>query len=226
MWRVLIVDDDQKYRKILREHFERRGHEVFETGEGELAIGIAETERPHAILLDFDLPDARGSSICRRLKAHYKTSSIPVAIVTAHGDEGTRVEGFEAGADDYVLKPFSFRELLLRMRVLVEGGRNRPVGAFSLGSLAVDFDTYRVRVDGMQTELSRSELALLRVLCGLPPRVWTRDELLDSIWGLDADVDSRVVDGLVRRLREKLGKAADCIQTVRGVGYRLDAGGL
>jgi two-component system phosphate regulon response regulator PhoB len=225
MWRVLIVDDDQKYRKILRDHFERVGHEVFETGEGGLAIAIAETERPHAILLDFDLPDDRGSNVCRRLKAYPKTASIPVAIVTAHGEEETRVEGFEAGADDYVLKPFSFRELLLRIRVLVEGGPSHSVGALSLGTLNVDFDTYRVRVDGMPTELSRSEFALLRALCGRPPRVWTRDELLDSIWGLDADVDGRVVDGLVRRLREKLGKAADCIQTVRGVGYRLDAGG-
>jgi two-component system, OmpR family, phosphate regulon response regulator PhoB len=224
MWRILVVDDDQKYRRILRTHFERAGHEVFETGEGEPAIGVAESARPEVILLDFDLPDARGSHICRRLKAHPKTSSIPVAIVTAHGDEATRVEGFEAGADDYVLKPFSFRELLLRIRVLVEGGRNCARGAYSLGALAVDFDTHRVRVDGVPTELSRSELALLRSLCGRPPRVWSRDELLDSIWGLDADVDSRVVDGLVRRLREKLGSAADCIQTVRGVGYRLDAG--
>lgn len=225
MWRVLVVDDDRKYRKILKEHFERAGHEVFETGEGELAIGLAELERPQVILLDFDLPDARGSTICRRLKAHSRTSSIPVAIVTAHGDEDTRLEGFEAGADDFVLKPFSFRELLLRIRVLVEDGPNRATGVLSVGTLAVDFDTHRVRVDGIQTELSRSELALLRSLSGRPPRVWTRDQLLDSIWGLDADVDSRVVDGLVRRLREKLGKAADCIQTVRGVGYRLDATG-
>jgi len=224
MWRILIVDDDRRYRKVLREHFERVGHEVFETGEGEPAIGLAEIERPEVILLDFDLPDANGSSICRRLKAHPKTSSIPIAIVTAHGDEATRVESFEAGADDYVLKPFSFRELLLRIRVLVEGGRNCATGTFSVGALAVDFDTHRVRVEGVQTELSRSELALLRSLCGRPPRVWTRDELLDSIWGLDAEVDSRVVDGLVRRLREKLGSAAECIQTVRGVGYRLHIG--
>lgn len=223
MWRVLVVDDDSKYRNILREHFERAGHEVFETGEGEPAIGLAELERPQVILLDFDLPDARGSTICRRLKAHSRTSLIPVAIVTAHGGEDTRVEGFEAGADDFVLKPFSFRELLLRIRVLVEGGPSRGTGVLSVGTLAVDFDAHRVRVDGIQTELSRSELALLRSLSGQPPRVWTRDQLLDSIWGLDADVDSRVVDGLVRRLREKLGKAADCIQTVRGVGYRLDA---
>ena len=225
MWRVLVVDDDPKYCRILREHFERAGHKVFEAAKGEPAIWLAETERPQVILLDFDLPDARGSNICRRLKTHPKTSSIRVAIVTAHGEEETRVESFEAGADDYVLKPFSFRELLLRIRVLVDGGPNRATGAFSTGTLAVDFDTHRVRVGGLRPELSPSELALLRSLCGRPSRVWTRDELLDSIWGLDAGMDSRVVDGLVRRLREKLGKAADCIQTVRGVGYRLDANG-
>ena len=183
MWRILIVDDDRKYRRILRDHFERLGHQVSETGEGESAIELAATERPHMILLDFDLPDARGSTICRRLKAHPKTASIPVAIVTAHGEEETRVEGFEAGADDYVLKPFSFRELLLRIRVLIEGGPQRGTGVFSAGTLAVDFYTHRVRVNGVPTELSRSELSLLRSLCGRPPRVWTRDELLDSIWG-------------------------------------------
>jgi two-component system phosphate regulon response regulator PhoB len=226
MWRILIVDDDRKYRRLLREHFERAGHEVFEAGEGWAAIALAETEKPRVILLDFDLPDARGSAVCRRLKAHARTSSIPVAIVTGHGDEDTRIEGFEAGADDYVLKPFSFRELLLRIRVLVEGGPRHRTGVFSVGSLALDFDTRRVRVNGVQTELSRTELALLRSLCERPPRVWTRDELLESIWGLEADVDSRVVDGLVRRLREKLGSAADYIQTVRGVGYRLDASGF
>lgn len=96
MWRILIVDDDQQYRRILREHFERAGHQVCETGEGESAIGLAEAERSQVILLDFDLPDARGSNICRRLKAHRNTSSIPVAIVTARGEEETRIEGFEA----------------------------------------------------------------------------------------------------------------------------------
>ena len=207
---------------MLREHFERAGHQVCETGEGESAIGLAEMERPQAILLDFDLPDARGSSICRRLKAHPNTSPIPVAIVTARSEEETRIEAFEAGADDYVVKPFSFRELLLRIRVLVDGGPQRGAGVLSLGTLVVDFDARRVRVNGAPAELSRSEFALLRSLGARPSRVWTRDDLLDSIWGLEANVDSRVVDGLVRRLREKLGRAADCIQTVRGVGYRLD----
>jgi DNA-binding response OmpR family regulator len=131
MWRVLIVDDDPKYRRILRVHFERAGHQVFEAGEGECAIRLAESERPQVILLDFDLPDARGSSVCRRLKAHSATSSIPVVMVTAHGEEETRVESFEAGADDYVLKPFRFRDLLLRIRTLGGGGPSRVTGAFS-----------------------------------------------------------------------------------------------
>jgi two-component system phosphate regulon response regulator PhoB len=225
MWRILIVDGDSKYRKLLRELCERAGHQVAEAAEGGSVVGLAQAERPQVVLLDIDLPDLRGSAVCQRLKANPKTSSIPVAIVTSHGDEDSRVEGFEAGADDYVLKPFSFRELLLRIRGLIEGGHGRRTGVFKVGELALDFDSHRVRVNGVQTELSRSELALLRSLCGQPPRVWTRDELLDSIWGLDTDVDSRVVDGLVRRLREKLGTAADYIQTVRGVGYRLDASG-
>lgn len=223
MWRVLIVDADRKYRKLLRDHFERVGHVVSEASDGGLAVRLAEVERPQVILLDLDLPDAPGPIICRRLKANPKTTAIPIAIVTGHGEEESRVEGFEAGADAYVLKPFSFRELLLRIRVLVEGGTSRGGGVFSVGSLAVDFDAHRVRIDGVQTELSRTEIALFRSLCKQPPRVWTRDELLDSIWGLDADVDSRVVDGLVRRVREKLGSAANCIETVRGGGYRLVA---
>jgi two-component system phosphate regulon response regulator PhoB len=223
MWRILIVDADRKYRKLLRDHFERVGHVVVEAGEGGPAIRLAEVEPPHVILLDLDLPDARGSTICRRLKASPKTAVIPIAIVTGHGEEEARVEGFEAGADAYVLKPFSFRELLSRIRALIEGEPSRSGGVFSFGPLALDFDADRVRVDGVATELARTELALLRSLCKQPPRVWTRDELLDSIWGMDADVDSRVVDGLVRRVREKLGNAADCIETVRGVGYRLAA---
>jgi two-component system phosphate regulon response regulator PhoB len=223
MWRILIVDADRKYRKLLRDHFERVGHVVIEAGDGRLALGLAEVERPQVILLDLDLPDARGPTVCRRLKDNPKTAAIPIAIVTGHGDEETRVEGFEAGADAYVLKPFSVRELLLRIRVLVEGGPSLGGGVFSFGPLALDFDAHRVRVAGIQTELSRTELSLLRSLCKQPPRVWTRDELLASVWGMDADVDSRIVDGLVRRVREKLGSAANCIETVRGVGYRLAA---
>jgi two-component system, OmpR family, phosphate regulon response regulator PhoB len=188
MWRILIVDADRKYRKLLRDHFERVGYVVVEAGNGGLALRLAEAESPQVILLDLDLPDARGSTICRRLKESPQTSAIPIVIVTSHGEEEARVEGFEAGADAYVLKPFSFRELLLRIRVLVEGGPSR--GAFSVGPLALDFDAHRVRVDGVATELSRTELALLRSLCKQPPRVWTREELLDAVWGLDADVDA------------------------------------
>ncbi len=223
MWRILIVDDDRKYRGILRKHFERVGHQVYEAGEGETAISLAELERPEVILLDFQLPDARGSTICQRLKRHPSTATMPVAIVTAHDREAICVECFDAGADDFVLKPFSFRELLLRIRVLVEGGPWRATGVLSFAQVTVDFDTHRVRVNGAATVLSRPELALLRSLGATPHRVWTRDELLDAIWGREVHLDGRVVDGLVRRVREKLGSAAACIETVRGVGYRLEA---
>jgi DNA-binding response OmpR family regulator len=120
-WRILLVDDDPKYRRLLKAHFERAGHEVLEAGEGEPGFALAEAEQPQVVLLDFDLPDVVGTTICRRLKAHPRTSSIPIAIVTGHADEETRFAAREAGADDYVLKPFSFGELLVRIRFLVEG---------------------------------------------------------------------------------------------------------
>ena len=223
MWRVLLVDDDAKYRAAVRANLERVGHWVYELGRGLEAISIVRAVQCDIVLLDVNLPDTRGTAVCQCLKADPSTAGKPVIIATARSDEETRVEAFEHGADDFMVKPFSFRELLLRMRVLVEGVPMQPTGALRIGRLAVDFDTCRVVADGIRLHLSKTELALLRALSEEPLRVWPRDKLLDVVWGVEADVDDRVVDGLVRRLREKLGVCASCVETVRGVGYRLAA---
>jgi len=160
-------------------------------------MALAQAHCPRAILLDFDLPGEKGPSICRRLKAHPSTTAVPVAIVTGHAEESARAECFEAGADEYVLKPFSFRELHMRVCALIDGGLQSGVRGLTVGPLVVDFDTRRCSVDGARAELSRSEVALLRFLWAEASHICTNADLGQSIWGLDASmVDARVVDGL------------------------------
>jgi DNA-binding response OmpR family regulator len=224
MWRILLVDDDAKFRAAVRANLERVGHTVHESGNGFSALALARTVKSDVAVLDVNLPDTRGTTVCQRMKGDEATSTMPVIMATACADEETKVEAFELGADDYLVKPFSFRELLLRMRVLLEGGTWCPAGVLRLGALTLDFDACRATVDGTRIDLSKAELTLLGTLSDPPQRVWTRDELLDSIWGVDSLVDHRVVDGLVRRVREKLGAHTAAIETVRRVGYRLADG--
>jgi two-component system phosphate regulon response regulator PhoB len=222
MARILIVDDETNYRVLLRACLERAGHEVLDLGRGAEVLELARSRQPDAILLDFDLPDGLGTDVCRSLKANAATSSIPVIMVTGRTGEQDRVECFEAGADDLVGKPFSLRELLLRVRILVQRKGIEPRQVIRLGLLTLDIGAHRVQVGGVSTDLTRLELALLRALCEQPARVLSRDELLDGVWGIEAGVDGRVVDSYVSRLRQKLGQAGGYIRTIRGEGYRLD----
>ena len=219
---ILIVDDEANYRKLLRACLENAGHEVLDLGRGSEVVDLACALRPDAILLDFELPDELGIDVCRSLKANAVTSSIPVIMVTGRTGEQDRVDCFEAGADDFVGKPFSLRELLLRVRVLVQRRGPEPHQVIRLGALTLDIGTHRVHVGGVATDLTRLELALLRALCARPARVLSRDELLDGVWGIEAGVDGQVVDSYVSRLRQKLGQAGGYIRTIRGAGYRLD----
>ena len=221
MWRILLVDDDARFRAAVRANLERVGHTVHESGKGLNAVALARTVKSDVAVLDVNLPDARGTTICERMKSERATSSMPVIIATACADEETKVEAFELGADDYLVKPFSFRELLLRMRVLLEGGTWCPAGVLTLGALTLDFGACRAVADGTRIDLSKAELTPLRTLSDPPRRVCTRDERLDSMWGVDSVVAHRVVGGLVRRVREELGAGTAAIETVRGVGYRL-----
>jgi two-component system phosphate regulon response regulator PhoB len=224
MAHVFTIDDDAKLRRLLRTGLEKHGHRVQEAGCGLEALEMMARSRPDVVLLDFELPDLSGAAVCRRIRAHQDIAGSRVMMLTGRTDEASRVECFEAGADDFVPKPFSFRELLLRIRALMEPpapptSRSSPL---VLGRLAIDVEALRVRVDGSLIELSASEFALLCAICKQPHKVLSRDELLDAVWGTEVSVDQRSVDGLMRRLRTKLGGAASCIRTVRGTGYRYE----
>jgi two-component system phosphate regulon response regulator PhoB len=194
---------------------------------GREGLRLAETEAPDLVLLDLMLPDLSGNEVCRTLKADPRTRDIPVIMLTAKGEEIDRVVGFEIGAEDYVTKPFSVRELLLRVQAILRRTKGAPSqrpdtpDVFEFGLLRVDRGAPRVWVAGDEVELTALELKLLLVLHERKNRVQTRAVLLDDVWGIRADVTTRTVDTHVKRLREKLGPAGDYVETVRGVGYRF-----
>jgi two-component system phosphate regulon response regulator PhoB len=188
-------------------------------------LQIARTEGPDLVLLDLMLPDLDGLEVCKRLRRDPITERIPVIMVSARGSEMDRVLGFELGADDYIIKPFSPRELVLRVRRSLERQQPPPVEGdlLSFGELTIDVPGHRVLVRGKGVDITATEFRLLTVLARRRGRVQTRDHLLQEVWthGERDEVDVRTVDTHVRRLREKLGAAADLVETVRGVGYRF-----
>jgi two-component system, OmpR family, phosphate regulon response regulator PhoB len=199
------------------------GHEVSSALRGKDGVRQAKEHPPDLVLLDLMLPDIPGTEVCRALKADPRTHDTPIVILTARSEEIDRVVCFELGAEDFVTKPFSVRELLLRIRAILMRRRPTPVllGTVEFGRLRIDRAAHRVWVDGEEIELTALELKLLSTLYERKNRVQSRTALLDAVWGSDARVDARTVDAHVKRLREKLGSARDYIETVRGVGYRF-----
>lgn len=227
MARILVVEDEQDLQKVLEYNLKQAGHEPIAAVRGRDALELARARRPDVVLLDLMLPDTPGTEICRTLKSDPVTRTIPVIMLTAKGEEIDRVVGFELGADDYVVKPFSVRELLLRIQaVLRRGGEERgdePEGRVEFGCLALDRAAHRVWVEREEVELTALEFKLLVTLYDRRDRVQSRATLLDDVWGISADITTRTVDTHVKRLREKLAGARDYIETVRGVGYRFVA---
>jgi two-component system phosphate regulon response regulator PhoB len=229
---ILIVDDEQDLVSTLEYNLQREGFEMRSAGTGGQALALASREpRPDLILLDLMLPDTSGTEVCRELRADERTRDVPIIMLTAKGEEVDRVVGFEVGADDYVVKPFSVRELVLRVRAVLKRSERSPEERRSMtfGRLRVDVDAHRVWVDGGEVTLTALELKLLTTLLSRRGRVQSRDRLLSDVWGIDADVTTRTVDTHIKRLRTKLGAAADYVETLRGVGYRFcerpDGGG-
>jgi two-component system phosphate regulon response regulator PhoB len=222
---LLIVEDDPDLLRAMEWAFRKEGYGVRVARNGREGLDAAFlAPTPDLVLLDLMLPQIPGTEVCRRLRADPRTASVPVMMVTARSEEVDRVVGFELGADDYVVKPFSTRELVLRVRALLR--RARPeVGAaavVSLGRLRVDPAAWRAEVDGQDVELTALEFRLLLVFVGAPGRVRTREGIIDAVWGSGTALEARTVDTLVKRLRQKLGPLGDGIHTVRGVGYRMD----
>jgi two-component system, OmpR family, phosphate regulon response regulator PhoB len=224
MARILIVEDEPDLQQVLEYNLRQAGHDVLSTKLGHDAIRLAREQRPDVVLLDLMLPDLPGTEVCKTLKEGATTKSIPVLMVTARGEEIDRVVGFELGADDYVVKPFSVRELLLRVQAVLRRGKSEPQAPEALvefGKLRIDRGAHRVWVEAREIELTALEFRLLVTLYDRRNRVQTRSALLDDVWGIQADITTRTVDTHVKRLREKLGAAGAYIETLRGVGYRF-----
>jgi len=223
--RILIVEDETDLAQTIAYSLEREGFvaQTAETGADGLRLA-RESPAPDLILLDLMLPDMSGLDVCRALRAHEKSREIPIIMATARADEIDRVVGFEVGADDYVPKPYSVRELMLRIRaVLRRRTTNEAVAEarVEFGRLAVDTEALRVHVDGEERSLTALEFRLLQTLLERRGRVQTRETLLSDVWGVSPHVTTRTVDTHVKRLREKLGNAGNYVETVRGFGYRF-----
>lgn len=227
--RVLLVDDEPDLRELLLFNLSEAGFDPEAVPTGEAGIVAALRERPAVAILDVMLPDLPGTEVCRRLRSEPILDEIGILMLTARGDEADRVLGFEAGADDYVVKPFSVRELVLRVRALARRTRERAEARreadagqrLAVGGLVIDPVRHRVFAGGEELRLRPLEYKLLTLLLEHPGVVYSRAELLEEVWGIRGDVGTRTVDTHVRRLREKLGAHGDAVETIHGFGYRL-----
>ncbi len=221
---ILIVDDEADIVELLEYNLRQAGYSVASARDGASALSAVRRQRPDLIVLDLMLPDIPGTEVCRRLRRDEGTESIPILMLTARSAEIDRVVGFELGADDYVVKPFSPREIVLRVQALLRRARPRAEGEAEkvrMGPLEIDVARHRVTVSGEEVSLTALEFKLLLHLTSRRGRVQTRDDLLARVWGYAPGLETRTVDPHGQRLREKLGDARDYIETVRGVGYRV-----
>lgn len=219
---ILIVEDEEDIRQLLTFNLQREGFATLESGDGRLGLEKARAQKPDLILLDVMLPGMDGFQVCRELERDPVTACIPIIMLTARGEEVDRIVGLELGADDYVVKPFSVRELILRIRaILRRQSAATSTPRVTRHGIHVDPAAHRVTVDGEQVELTATEFRLLEDLMRHAGAVRTREQLLNTVWGYQFEGYARTVDTHVRRLRAKLGTAADLVETVRGVGYRF-----
>jgi DNA-binding response OmpR family regulator len=224
---VLVVEDERKIRDLLRRYLERDGHRVLSTGSGAEAITMSADAQPDVVVLDLGLPDVPGEEVAREIRA---MADVPIVILTARSDEQDRIAGLELGADDYVTKPFSPRELTLRVRAVLRrrGGGGRPAGprSYGGGSLTIDEDRREVRARGELVELTPTEWGILTTLSRVPGRVYSRYELINSVRGYEFEGYERTIDSHVKNLRRKIEadpQNPTLVRTVLGVGYRLGA---
>ena len=225
MANILVADDNQQIASILEEYLKKEGHTPHIAKDGEEALALFGKLKPDAVLLDVMMPKLDGFAVCREIR---KTSAVPIIMVTARGEDFERIMGLDTGADDYIVKPFSPGELMARLRAVMRRMDRGPAAAgqsVSLGNLTVDLDTYTARVDGREVSLTRKELELLFTLTSHRDKVFSRENLLESIWGYEYFGDSRTVDSHVKRLRAKLdayGPKGWEIKTIWGVGYKME----
>ncbi|HEX8459517.1 MAG TPA: response regulator transcription factor [Pyrinomonadaceae bacterium] len=220
---ILIVEDDPDIAEGLRYNLEREGLEVLiaPTGEQGLTAALDARRAPALVILDLMLPGMSGMELCRRLRREPATRRTPIMMLTARADEAERVAGLDLGADDYITKPFSVKEVLARVRALLRRTDEASAPGYGDERLTIDFADMRVTCDGAPVKLTRKEFALLELLSKIGSRVATRQHILDNVWGYEYYGDTRTLDVHIRRLRQKLGACGGCIETVVGVGYRF-----
>jgi len=223
---VLIVEDEADLVASLEYNLQREGFETRSALTGERGLELAQAEpRPDLVLLDLMLPDLSGKKVCKRLRRDPETAEIPIIMVTARAEEVDRIVGLELGADDYVTKPYSVRELMLRVQAVLRraAGDGANTEFVDFGRLRLDEGAHQAWVDGATVELTALEFRLLTTLFARRGRAQTRDQLLEDVWGVHRDSNTRTVDTHVKRLRQKLGEAGAYVETIRGVGYRFAA---
>ena len=222
--KILVVDDEADVTDLLAYHLKAKGFSVEAVNNPNSSIGLARTFLPDLVILDVMMPELTGIQVCRLLRADPKLRRVPVIFLTAKAEENDRIQGLEIGADDYICKPFSTKELVLRvqsiLRRVVEDGAPTP-RHFQIGEIMLDDDRHDVTVSGRPVELTATEFKLLRLLMERRGRVQSREHLLINVWNYETEIETRTVDTHVRRLREKLGSEAEWIETIRGVGYRI-----
>ncbi len=223
--RVLVVEDEEALAQLLKYNLEKEGYSVSVAVDGEEALIVAEEAGPDLVVLDWMLPKASGAEVCRRLRARKETRNTPIVMLTARGEESDRIRGLDMGADDYITKPFSMSELLARLRAVMR--RIRPGLAedkLTCGDILMDRVSHRVRRGAREVHLGPTEFRILEHLMQHPARVFSREQLLDAVWGSDIYVEARTVDVHIGRLRKALmvGEESDPIRTVRSAGYALD----
>ena len=224
--RLLLVEDDRSLADLITFHFERAGYHVTRTGDGEEALILVEEVKPDLVLLDWMIEGISGIEVCRRLRRRPATANLPILMLTARGEEDDRVRGLETGADDYITKPFSPKELVARAGAVLR--RVRPALAaetLDYGGLEMDLAAHRVKRNGAPVQLGPTEYRLLRHFLENPGRVFSRQQLLETVWPHSEEIELRTVDVHIRRLRLALGEP-DLVRTVRSAGYALDADGL
>jgi two-component system phosphate regulon response regulator PhoB len=223
---VLVVEDEPSLLALLHYNLDKEGFAVSEARDGEEALLQLKETRPDAVLLDWMLPRVSGLEVCRQIRRSPAWKDLPVIMLTARGEEADRIRGLDGGADDYVVKPFSPSELVARLRAVIRRARPAPADqALRFRDLAMDLGAHRVTRGGAAVHLGPTEFRLLRYLLERPGRVFSREQLLDAVWGREAEVELRTVDVHIRRLRKALndGGRPDLVRTVRAAGYALDA---
>jgi len=223
--KILIIEDERDLAELLAFNLGKEGFQTIIALDGRSGLDMARSERPDIILLDLMLPEMGGIDVCKLLRKQENTAGIPVIMVTAKGEEIDKVVGFEVGADDYLVKPFSTRELLLRVKaILRRSSAEKPAGkVITAGPLAIDTACHTVTVHGEDLLLTTTEFKLLLILAERQGRMQSREQLLRDVWGYSHTADTRTVDTHITRLRNKLGDGGELIRTVRGFGYKLEA---